>query len=74
MERTERNGTLEQMEFLERDGTSQTEMEPAERMERNGILEQMEFLEQVEQAGLTKFNARRRHFLRAFFSQSPLIN
>lgn len=51
MERMERNGTLEQMEFseqVERDGTSETKMEPEERMEQNGILEQMEFLEQTE--------------------------
>jgi hypothetical protein len=46
----ERNGTLERMEFLEqveRDGTSQTKMEPTEQMER---VERMEFLEQVERA------------------------
>ncbi|MHA4737089.1 hypothetical protein [Dyadobacter sp. MSC1_007] len=57
MERMERNGTLEQMEFLEqveRDGTSQTKMEPTEQMER---VERMEFLEQVERARTSKFNS-----------------
>lgn len=77
MERMERNGTLEQMEFLEqveRDGTSQTKKESVERMERNGILEQMEFLEQMEHSQTSQVQCQMLPFLRAFFSQSPLIN
>lgn len=74
MERMERNGTSEQMEFLEqveRNGTSQTKMEPAERMERNGILEQMEFLEQVEHSQTSQVQCKMLPFSSSIFLAIP---
>lgn len=74
MERMERNGTLERMEFseqVERDGASETKMEPAERMERNGILEQTEFLEQMEQGQTSRVQCQTLPFSSSIFLAIP---